>query len=143
MEPLTIVIPNHKADKALGGNSRASWQVKYRKLRQDKFDAANAIINQLNTLGITALEYLTNHDQYPIEDALPVQVTFKRFYTGKAMQWDDDNLSIAYKGFRDGISRVLGLNDKHFRAVVEQIRDDFNELEIEVRPAWLKGEEAA
>jgi hypothetical protein len=74
---------------------------------------------------------------------LPVHVTFKRFYTGRAKQWDELNILSCYKGVEDGIALVLGCNDKYFHPTVEQIRDDFTELEIIIEPAWSRVEVAS
>lgn len=132
----SIVIPNFKADRHLGGNSRASWQSKYRKLKADKQLAQVILANQLNRMGLTGLNFLTNLGQYRLEECLPVHITYKRFYTGRAQVWDEDNLLVSFKGVQDGIKAILGCDDKYFKPVVEQIRSDCTELEVEITPAW-------
>jgi hypothetical protein len=134
---LSICIADHKPDKDLGGNSRANWQSKYRKLKVDKSLAAVKLANILNRMGMTGPEFLTNFGQHPIEECLPVHVTYKRAFTGRAKQMDIDNILVCYKGFTDGISAILGCNDKHFKITVEQTHDDeYNWLDIEIAPAW-------
>src|SRR5690348_10517180 len=97
-QPLTITIPNHKADKDLGANSRAFWRTKHRKLTRDKNLAFTLLTNMLALRDQTAEDFLTGYGAYPIEAALPLNVTFRRLYTGRAQQWDIQNLYSAYKG---------------------------------------------
>jgi hypothetical protein len=132
----SITIPGHKAEKDLGANTNASWRTIHRKRQADKKLVAAILMNSLNRMGLTGEQFLTNLGQYPIEDCLPVHVTFKRYYTGKAKQWDEDNLYSAYKPAQDALKTILGVDDKHFKTTVEQIRDDFTELEIIIAPAW-------
>jgi hypothetical protein len=146
---LAFMIPNHKADERLGANSRAHWAVKHRLLKADKETAWHLAINCLNAFGLVPETFLYDETLgQTASDGLPVLIHFKRFYSGAAKLWDDDNLASAYKGFRDGISVALRLNDRHFNNKIEQVRvDKGNWLEVYVYPAWaippiLKGDAA-
>lgn len=132
----SIVIANHKADRDLGANSHANWRTVYRKRKADKNLTTILMANQLNRMGLTGQQFLTNLGQYTLDECLPIHITFKRFYAGKAQKWDEDNLYSAYKAVQDGIKHVLGVDDSHFKPAVEQIRDEFTELEIVIEPAW-------
>lgn len=137
MEPFfSIVIGSHKADPALGANSRSHWGSIRRKQKADKDDAATRINAEFRRMGMSGQTFLTNFGQYSLEKCYPVHVTFKRFYSGRARLWDEDNLYSAYKGFQDGVKVALGVDDRFFKTSVEQIRADENELEIVIEPAW-------
>jgi hypothetical protein len=135
---LSFMVPNHKADEKLGANSRANWRVKHRLLSADKHMAWQLTLGCLTSQGMAPDDFLCGDKKYRLpEEVFPVLIHFKRFYSGKAQQWDDDNLASAYKGFRDGIAIGLDLNDKLFRGKIEQARvDKDNWLEVYIYPAW-------
>jgi hypothetical protein len=135
---LSFMIPGHKANEKLGANSRAHWAAKYKLLKADKQTAWQLAIGCLNNLGGLPDEFLFDEFKgHSASDTFPVIIHFKRFYSGHAQQWDDDNLASAYKGLRDGIAVALNLNDKYFKNEIEQVRVDAdNWIEIYVYPAW-------
>jgi hypothetical protein len=128
----------HKADSDLGGNSRCHWRKKYNKLQADKNTGWAFTLEALTRAGTYASEFLTHDNAYSLEDALPLQLIFRRYYVGTSKEWDDDNLLIAYKGIRDGICKALAeTNDRRVRARVEQRRSlGHGRLEIEIIPNW-------
>jgi hypothetical protein len=128
----------HKADPDLGGNSRASWRTKHHKLKTDKEIGWSFTLEALTRAGAYASEFLTHDNTYQLEEALPIQLIFRRFYAHPAKEWDDDNLLIAYKGIRDGICKALAnTNDRKVRARVEQIKQmGPSRLTVEITPAW-------
>ncbi len=134
---LILDIP-HVADRDLGGNSRAYWRTKYNKLKANKDAAWAFTLEALTRAGTFAGEFLTHDQAYTTEQIYPVQLVFTRYYSGTAKEWDDDNLTLAYKGFRDGICAGLGgINDRLVRTRVEQIRVmGPSRLGIEIIPAW-------
>jgi hypothetical protein len=127
----------HKADSDLGGNSRCHWRKKYNKLQADKNTGWAFTLEALTRAGTFASEFLTHDNAYSLEDALPLQLTFRRYYVGTSKEWDHDNIQGTYKGFQDGVALALGINDRHIISHVEQIRSlGHGRLEIEIIPNW-------
>jgi hypothetical protein len=138
---LTVLFERHKADKDLGGNSRASWRTIRRKNKSNENTAFILTIGTLRKLGVGSEYFLTNAYLLPIEAALPLKIICRRVYCHPAQQWDQDNLAGCFKGYLDGVAGALVVNDKSFRPVYEQVRT-MNEtrLEIELIPAWASKE---
>jgi hypothetical protein len=142
---LKVIFERHKADKDLGGNSRASWRTIRRKNKSNENTAFIQTTKTLRDIGFDSTHFLTNKYSLPFEQALPLKVICRRVFCHPANQWDTDNLAGCFKGFLDGVSGALVVNDKSFRPSYEQIRTkDETRLEIEIIPAWAveKGEAA-
>jgi hypothetical protein len=135
-DTITLSFP-HKADRDLGGNSRAYWRTKHNKLKTDKEAAWAFTLEALTRAGTYATEFLTHDNAFSLEDALPINLLFRRYYGGISKEWDQDNLILSYKGLRDGIALALNINDRRINSYVEQIRQaQPARLEVVIAPAW-------
>lgn len=142
---LLVTFERHKADKDLGGNSRASWRTIRRKNKTNANTAFYAAKKALEDADTGLDNFLTNGYQLSLEQALPLKVICRRVFCSPANQWDQDNLAGCFKGYLDGISSAIVIDDKSFRPVYEQVRTkDETRLELEIVPAWaVKEGEAA
>lgn len=133
-------IPNGQVDPRLAGNSRYSRAGRTRLGQQNRRDAFNLTKGCLD--GVEAEEFLTNCGAHPLEAAFPVTLVCRRVYSGRAQAYDDDNIRLAYKNYRDGICQALGIEDDptHLTGQYPQERGKDGQfyLEFEVVPAWAK-----
>lgn len=130
---LRIAMEKATLNRHIAGNSRAKWNLKHQIYRADQQAAETLIKHALQVQGIDP-----EHDifQYVAGEFQPIEVTFIRYYTGRAQALDDDNDRPAWKGYRDGLCRALGIDDnpKVFKGSYQQVRtSDRTALEIVVR----------
>jgi hypothetical protein len=136
---IRFTIPNGQVDPRLAGNSRYSALGKSRLTKKNRKDAFTLAKHCLD--GVTGEEFLTNCGQHPIEDAFPVTLVCRRVYTGMAQIYDDDNIRLAFKAYRDGICDALEISDapRYLTGQYPQERRNTrggDYLEFELYPAW-------
>ncbi len=96
---LTLTFPGCKLDRRVTPNGRVHWTVKHKLL------TANKNAGYYNLLALL-------EGENPIKKTvLPLTITFTRYYSGQAKPFDDDNIRSAWKGYRDGVCKALGIDD--------------------------------
>lgn len=132
-------IPNGQVDPRLAGNSRYSSMGKSRLSEQNRRDAATLTRHCLE--GVTGEEFLTNCGQHDLIEVFPVTLVCRRIFTGQAKVYDDDNIRMAFKAYRDGICDALEIGDDPAHLTGRYIQERRRTrgkpyLEFEIIPAW-------
>jgi hypothetical protein len=141
---IRFTIPNGQVDPRLAGNSRYSAMGKSRLTERNRRDGFNLTKHCLD--GVEGAEFLTNCGEHSLKEVFPVTLVCRRVYTGRGQEFDDDNLRMGFKAYRDGIAQALGIDDdpKHLTGQYPQERRNTcgaEYLEFEVIPAWAINQE--
>jgi hypothetical protein len=142
---LTIVFPNYKINPRLSGNGRGSAYMKREAQRLAKADGQRLCLAALDEAGTWASDFLTNGGEYTLDEALPLTVICRRFYSGHSQLMDKENCLMGFKYYIDGIAKALAsVNDRDFDLKLEQAREKTgHRFEISLIPAWAVKEQAA
>jgi hypothetical protein len=106
---IRFTIPNAQIDPRLAGNSNYNRFGKAKLTAKNRRDAFTLTKHCLD--GVEGHEFLTNCGEHPFEEVFPITLVCRRVYTGRGQEFDDDNIRLAYKAYRDGICDALGIGD--------------------------------